>query len=135
LYYKVNSKGDFLSKLNTGKRYDIIHVSAHGPPKNHVGIGNGSTWLASPEEIEATNHKARLLFANACLANRMIMAKAFKGARHFLAPVTDVEWIDAAVFSSLFYKRYIVDGSEMESAFKYAKKRTQTSKDYPYYWE
>jgi hypothetical protein len=135
LYYKINSKRSFLRKLNTGKHYDIIHISAHGPPGGKVGIGNGSTWLAEPEEIAATNHNARLVFANACLANRKIMADAFKGAQYFLAPMTQVEWKDAAMFSLMFYKRYILDGVEMENAFKYARLRTQTSKDYHVYWE
>jgi len=135
LYYKINSKKAFLSKLNAGKRYDIIHISAHGPPKNEVGIGNGSTWLAKPEEIEVTNHRATLVFANACMANKKRMAEAFGGARYFLAPTTEVEWINAALFSLVFYKRYVVDGNEMQSAFEYARKRTQTSKDYPDYWE
>jgi hypothetical protein len=69
LYYKINSKKEFLRKLNTGKRYDIIHISAHGPTENGVGLGNGRTWLAKPEEIETTNHRATLVFANACLAS------------------------------------------------------------------
>lgn len=94
-----------------------------------------STWLAKPEEIEVTDHKATLVFANACLANKKAMAEAFKGAQYFLAPNTEVQWIDAALFSLMFYKRYVVDGTEMRSAFEYARKRTQTSKDYPDYWE
>jgi hypothetical protein len=135
LYYKIKSKRDFLSKLDAGKRYDIIHISAHGPSDNEVGLGNGSTWLAKPEEIEKTNHSAKLLFANACLANRQVIAEAFKGAKYFLAPKTEVLWIDAALFSLMFYKRYIVDGVSMRNAFDYARKRTQTSKDYPNYWK
>ena len=136
LYYRINSKKEFLSKLNTGKRYNVIHISAHGPSDcQEIGIGNGSTWRASPEEIECTNHKATLVLVNACLANRRAMADAFKGAKYFLAPKTDVEWVDAAMFSLTFYKRYIVDGISMRNAFKYAGTRTQTSDDYPNYWE
>lgn len=135
LYYKIKSKRDFLNKLDTGKRYNIIHISAHGPANNEVGLGNGSTWLAKPEEIENTNHKATLLFANACLANRQVIVDAFKGARYFLAPVTEVLWVDAALFSLMFYKRYLVDGKSMRGAFEYARRRTQTSNDYPDWWE
>ena len=134
LYYKINSKKEFLRKLNTGKRYDIIHISAHGPTENGVGLGNGRTWLAKPEEIETTNHRATLVFANACLASSKIVADAFEGAKYFLAPKTEVGWIDAAIFSILFYKRYLVDNKRMQSAFEYARRRTQTSRDYPDYW-
>lgn len=135
LYYKINSKKEFLAKLNTGNRYDIIHISAHGARRNEVGIGNGSTWLAKPNEISLTNHKAKLIFVNAFSASNKVLAEAFKGATYFLAPKTDVRWIDAALFSLMFYKRYIVDSIEMQNAFKYARKRTQTSRDYPNYWE
>ena len=135
LYYKINSKKSFLSKLNTGKRYDVIHISAHGPPEGEVGLGNGRTWMAKPKDIETTNHKAILVFANACLASKQVIANAFKGAKYFLATRTEVEWIDAALFSLVFYKRYIVDGISMRSAFEYARKRTQTSGDYPNFWE
>jgi hypothetical protein len=134
LYYKINSKKEFLSKLNTGKRYDIIHISAHGAPGNEVGLGNGSTWWVTPEEIVKTKHKAKLVFANACLANKKTIADAFKGAKYFLAPDTVVQWIDAAIFSLTFYKRYIVDGTRMHSAVAYARRRTQTSRDYPSLW-
>jgi len=135
LYYKINWKKEFLSKLSTGKRYNIIHISAHGPPKGKVGIGNGRTWLAEPKEIEKTNHKATLVFVNACLANKQSIADAFKGTKYFLAPKTEVDWIDAALFSILFYKRYIVDGVRMRNAFEYARQRTETCNDYPNYWE
>lgn len=134
LFYKVNSKRDFLKKLNTGKRYDIIHISAHGAPKGKTGIGNGTTWWATPEEIKETNHNATLIFVNACLANKLAIAEAFR-SRYFLAPVTEVEWVNAALFSLMFYKRYIVDGVSMRRAFEYARNKTQTSSDYPNYWE
>lgn len=135
LYYKVRSKKEFLNKLSRGKRYDIIHISAHGAPRGKVGIGNGRTWLAEPKDIEETNHKATLVFVNACLANKKPIADAFKGAKYLLAPKTEVDWVDAALFSILFYKRYIVDGISMRSAFEYARKRTQTCDDYPNYWK
>jgi hypothetical protein len=134
LYCKVKSKRDFLRKLDTGKRYNIIHISAHGTLNDQFGLGNGSTWLATPEEIAKTNNRATLVFANACSANRKILADAFKGSKFFLAPKTEVEWINAAMFSLTFYKRYIVDGVSLRNSFKYARNRTQTCKDYPDYW-
>jgi hypothetical protein len=50
------------------------------------------------------------------------------------ATQTKVDWIDASMFSVLFYKRYIVDGISLHNAFEYARKRTQTCVDYPIYW-
>lgn len=135
LYYKVKSKREFLNKLSRGKRYDIIHISAHGAQRGKVGIGNGRTWLATPEDIKETDHKATLVSVSACVANKKPIADAFKGAKYFLAPKTEVDWVDAALFSILFYKRYIVDGISMRNAFEYARKRTQTCDDYPNYWK
>ena len=136
LCYPVTSKTEFLSKLNTNKRYDIIHISAHGSTngRKDASIGNGSTWQASSEEIAETGHRAGLVFVNACVSSRQKMAEAFH-SKYFLAPISSVRWDDAALFSLMFYKKFIVDGIKMESAFRFAKKHTKTGKDYPVYWE
>ncbi|MEM2129200.1 MAG: hypothetical protein QXZ70_01235 [Candidatus Bathyarchaeia archaeon] len=68
------------------------------------------------------------------MANKLKIAEAFK-SEYFLAPITEVEWINAALFSLVFYKRYVVDGVGMQSAFEYARTKTQTCSDYPKYWE
>lgn len=134
LYYKIRSKKEFLRKLDTGKRYDIIHISAHGGKEGKVGLGNGSTWLATPEEIEQTSHRARFVFASACLANRKALADAFNGAKFFVAPQTEVPWTKAAIFSIIFYKRYLADGISLRRSFEYARNRTQICRDYPDFW-
>jgi hypothetical protein len=133
LYYPVTSKEGFLSKLSTDTKYNIIHISAHGSPK---GIGNGSTWEAKMEEIaekKTKNLKANLVHVSACVANRKKLADAFN-SNYFIAPDTEVDWINSAMFSTLFYKRYIVDGKPLHTAFEFARKRTQTCCDYPVYW-
>lgn len=135
LYYKIKSKKDFLNKLNTGKHYSIIHIAAHGPDEGEVGLGNGSTWLARPEELKKTKPKTTLLHASACSASNKILANSFQDVDFYLAPKTEIDWINAAIFSMLFYKRYIVDGISMQSSFEYARRRTHTCKDYPNYWE
>ena len=132
LYYQVKSKSEFLSKLGTKKKYDIIHISAHGSP---TGIGNGSTWECSTDEIgEAHNARTKLVHVSACESFYREMAEAFN-ARFFLAPKKKVDWIDTAMFSMMFYKRYIVDNISMRRSFKYATRRTQTSSVYPDYYE
>lgn len=132
LYYPVGSKSEFLKKLGTKKKYQIIHISAHGSP---TGIGNGSTWEASVHEIsDANNARAKLVHVSACQSCYREMADAFNST-FFLAPKKEVEWIDAAIFSLMFYKRYLVDGISMRRSFEYARTRTQTSSIYPDYWE
>ncbi|HML02345.1 MAG TPA: hypothetical protein VK487_03115 [Candidatus Bathyarchaeia archaeon] len=132
LYYPVTSKTKFLKKLGTKKRYDIIHISAHG---SSTGIGCGKAWEVSPDEIKSV-HSARtkLVHVSACQSSYKEMADAFN-SEFFLAPRTDIEWIDAAMFSMMFYKRYIVDGISMRNAFEYARTRTQTASVYPNLWE
>jgi len=39
------------------------------------------------------------------------------------------------ILDACMHKRYIVDGVKMQSAFEYAKNRTQTKTAYPNYWE
>ena len=104
--YSVRSKSELLSKLDTGKRYDIIHISAHGSKEGQhdVTIGNGSTWRVSAEEVSEVNHRAKLVFLNACVSNTKKMAEAFN-SDYFIAPSTEVRWDDAAIFSLMFYKR------------------------------
>jgi hypothetical protein len=133
LYYTVKSAEELISKLKTKTKYDIIHISAHGSPK---GIGDGKTWEVKTEEIiEARTpfRKAKLVHLSACVSSYKEMADAFN-SKYFIAPKTEVDWINAAVFSVLFYKRYIVDGVLIHNAFEYARKRTQTCVDYPVLW-
>lgn len=130
----VKNKNKLLQKLTTKTKYDIIHISAHGSTD---GIGNGSTWTAKTEEIAEKRtpyYKAKLVHVSACLSNYREIAEAFN-SNYFVAPKTEVDWIDAAMFSSLFYKRYIVDGISLPKSFEYARMRTQTCVDYPVFWE
>jgi hypothetical protein len=78
--------------------------------------------------------KAKLIHVSACLANGKKMAEAFN-SQYFLAPDVEVDWVDAAIFSMLFYKLYIVDGVSFDRAFNNAKRRTKTASCYPQYWE
>lgn len=136
VFYKIRSKNEFLRKLDTGKPYDVIHISAHGEQRKEgeIGIGNGRTWWATPEEIETTNHKADLVFVNACLADRRAIAEAFN-YKYFLAPMREVPWIKASLFALMFYNRYIVDGKPIDNALEYARRRTQTCRYYLRYWK
>jgi hypothetical protein len=133
--YSVKSKSELLSKLDTGKRYDIIHISAHGLKEGprDATIGNGSTWEVSAEEIDGLHHTAKLVFLNACVSDTKKMAEAFN-SDYFIAPSTEVRWDDAALFSLMFYKRYVVDGVSIKSAFQFARSHTKTGKDYKGFW-
>lgn len=131
LHYKVKGKTDFLRKLNTDKKYDVIHISAHGG-KNV--IGSKSRWSVGPAEIRSTKHHANLVLVSACVANRKKMAEAFH-SRYYLAPSSNIDWANTAMFALMFYKRYIIDGIGAHRAFLYAREHTKTTSDFPWYWE
>lgn len=136
MYYKINSKKEFLKKLDTEKKWDIVHISAHGEAcRSDVIVGNGSTWGVTPEEIqEHSRLRAELVFVNACMNNRKRMAEAFSGCKYFLAPDTKVEWDKAALFALMFYQRYVIYGHSMERSFEYARERSGAASDYQEYW-
>ncbi len=136
LRFQVKSKREFLKKIDTRKKYDIIHISAHGTKNTRLetSIGNGRTWSVSAEDIKKTRHKAKLVFVSACVSNRAKLANAFH-SKYFLAPMTEVRWDDVALFAITFYKKRIIDNVSLPSAFSFAKKHTKTSGDFPYYWK
>ena len=134
LRYKIKSKSDFLNKLSTSKKYNIIHISAHGSPD---GISNSRTptWTARTDEIEeAHQSRTTLVHLSACQTCNKKMAEAFN-SKYFLAPLKPVEWIDAAAFSVLFYKRYIVNGISLHRSLEFARKATRTSSIYDFWKE
>jgi hypothetical protein len=134
LRYKIKSKSDFLNKLSTPKKYSIVHISAHGSPDG-VSNAKNPTWTASIDEIaEAHKAKTTLVHLSACSTCNKKMSEAFN-SKYFLAPLKPVEWIDAAAFSVLFYKRYIVDGVKLHNSLKYAAKATQTTSVYNFWQE
>jgi len=138
-YRQITSKKQFLQKLDTNRRWDIIHIAAHGDNiSGETFIGNRNTWKASAAEIKEAGHRrtgrqATLVFVNACLTSRRDMDGAFN-SKYFLAPKKEVEWIDAALFAITFYKKYIIDGKDMRPAWKFARKHTKTGSIYPEYW-
>jgi hypothetical protein len=93
LAFRIRGKREFLSNLNTGTKYDIIHIAAHGEEnRKGVLIGNGRSWSVTSEEIAGTDHRATVIFANACVGSGARLTEAFHGARYYIAPSTYVDW-------------------------------------------
>jgi len=95
----------------------VIHISAHGNSKKHpsgrrgkqTSIEIGEDDVTSDDISTLENLNADLVFVSACLTSYQDMANAFLGldVNHYLAPKTNVDWIQAALFSKMFYKRYL----------------------------
>jgi hypothetical protein len=65
------------------------------------------------------------------------MTSAFVDAnkvKYFLAPKSEIEWTQAAIFAVMSYKKYIYDRVRFETAYNFAKKNTKSGKDFPEYW-
>ncbi len=135
----IFTKKQFLDALTDGW-CNLLHVSAHGKRNNGVSeihIGNKKDTVTATDIHNLDVDLAiRSVFVSACSTSYKDIATAFDsiGVEHYAAPRTDVEWIDASLFSLMFYKRYIYDNISYGRAFEYTQKRTQTTKDFPYYW-
>lgn len=136
---QIYTKKQFLDSLTDGWS-NLIHISAHGDrsAKNteiHVGDENEPITATDINELDI-KLSLRCVFVSACLTLYKDMADAFCSleTQNYIAPKTDVDWIDAVLFSMTFYKRYIWDNVKFDNAFEYAKKHTRLGKDFPYYW-
>jgi CHAT domain-containing protein len=139
---QVRSKKEFKSLLSD-QWADIIHIAAHGYSKKHSGrrgketsIYLSRTSINSDEINKLPEIKTKLVFVSACLNSYEDMANAFlnRGVEKFIAPKTIVDWVNAALFSVMFYKKYVWDGRSFKTAFMYAKRATKLGKDFPEYW-
>ena len=140
---EINDKMQFLEQLRS-KWANIIHISAHGySSKSKSGRRGKRTSIyikderVTSEEISKLPKVPRkLISVSACLTSYQDMANAFLkiGAKHYIAPKTNLEWIDAALFYIMFYKRYLYDRKSLDASFKYARKNTKLGKHFQEYW-
>ena len=122
----IKSKEDFINKLRASREY-YIHISAHGrahvennkPTRTKIKAGiwgeldrkdifDGKTkWWPDADR------RPSLIVATACEAGRNDLAAAFwkTGCDNYIAPFRKVPWINAAVFSTLFYFNLFVNDS------------------------
>jgi len=139
----VKNKRDLINQLGLTWP-NIIHVSAHGMsykfPSGRRGkntsIFVGDECLTAEDVSALPKVPRRLVSASACFASYRDMANSFmdKGARHYLAPKTKVDWVAAALFFVMFYKRYLYDRKSFADSFNFARENTKLSKDFQEYW-
>jgi len=96
---------------------NIIHIAAHGDSECHpkgnrgketsIEVGRGS--INSREIEKLGENPLKLVFVSAYLNSYEDMANAFlnRGAEKYIAPKTKVDWVHAALFSTMFYNRYV----------------------------
>jgi len=142
---QVYTKKQFLDSLTDGWS-NLIHITAHGeskPVDNRRGKRTEIYIKDEPHTVKSSDIKnlntklnVRCVFVSACRNSYKDMADAFceLGAKHYIAPKSDVSWIEAAIFSMMFYKRYIWDVKSFKSAFNYVQEKTKLKKDFPEYW-
>jgi len=140
---EIRSKNDFLNQLSLSSP-NIVHIAAHGYSKKSKGRRGKRTsiWIKDDEEVtsqeisELPKRARKLVSVSACLTSYKDLANSFlnKGTEHYLAPKTEVGWVEAAIFFVTFYKRYLYDRKSFEDSFYYARHNTKLSKDFPEYW-
>ena len=128
---------------------NIIHIAAHGYSERHpkrnqrkgnrgketsIEVGRGS--ITSKEIKKLEKNPLKLVFISACLNSYEDMANAFlnRGAEKYIAPKTKVGWVHAALFSTMFYYRYVYKKTSFNAAFNFSSKHTKLGKDFPEYW-
>lgn len=138
----VKNKRDLLNQLSLTWS-NIVHISAHGMsykfPSGRRGkntsIFVGDDCLTAEDVATLPKIKRKLVSISACFASYRDIANAFmdKGAGHYLAPKTKVDWVEAALFFTMFYKRYLYDRDSFDGSFNFARENTK-SKDFREYW-
>ncbi|MHA1706434.1 MAG: CHAT domain-containing protein [Promethearchaeota archaeon] len=136
----VNDKKQFLDLLGD-EWANVIHISAHGYSRKFKSgrrtlIYVKDESVTSKEIAELPNITRKLVSVSACLTSYKDMANAFIniGAKHYIAPKSEIDWVDAVVFFIIFYKRYLYDQISFHRSFNYARKHSSLSKDFPEYW-
>jgi hypothetical protein len=139
----VRNKTDLINQLGLTWP-NIVHISAHGlshkfpsgrrGKKTSIFIENECLTSKDVSKLSKINRK--LVSVSACYASYKDIADSFttKGAEHYLAPKTNVDWVKAALFFVMFYKMYLYDRKSFDLSFNYAVENTKLGKDFREYW-
>jgi hypothetical protein len=118
---RVTSKTEFLNYLRRKTdlaKFRYVHISAHGDPDNsRFELPSG---FVSPEEFPVSCFKGKVVTISACSTSRVDFVDPFMdrtGAKHVIAPIYDVAFIDAAVWYINFYYLVLHHGFTPRNAF------------------
>lgn len=127
-YVKIRSRKHFLNVVARAKE-KYIHISAHGKYNKRTNVTRlvlpyGDLDSGDIEGELASKLRNKVLFVNACEVAHHDMANAFLrcGCSYFIGPLRGVKWVDAAVFSILFYKALLVDKRDVLKSRNYAER-------------
>jgi hypothetical protein len=95
----------------------VIHVSAHGryyykkTTKLDFPSKKSITTDEKHEQLLKRSEKPVLMVFSACSVGNKDMVKSLNdaGVKYFIAPTEDVDWFDAALFLTLFYRFLFVE--------------------------
>jgi hypothetical protein len=118
----IKSKSQMLNYLTNKKdllKFDFVHVSAHGGDDNEsIELPQG---VLRPEEFPEGCFSRQIVTLSACGMSRTDFISEFietTGASRVIAPVHDVEFIDAAVWFINFYYLVLHHQYTAEGAFE-----------------
>ena len=105
--HSIKTKSQMLNYLESKRdlqKFDFVHISAHGGEDSEsVELPQGTL---KADELPEGCFSRQTITLSACAMSRMNFVSDFMettGASHVIAPVHDVEFIDAAVWFINFY--------------------------------
>jgi hypothetical protein len=120
--HRIRSKFQMLNYLRSKRdlpRFDFVHISAHGGDDNQsIDLPQG---ILRPEELPEGCFSRQTVALSACGMSRTGFVSEFMettGASQVIAPLNDVEFIDAAVWFINFYYLVLHHKYTMEGAFE-----------------
>jgi hypothetical protein len=125
-YRKAQSKAQFIELLSSiSKNTVLIHVTTHGScrgkPEKFIGFWtpDGDVTL---KDIKAADIdlSGKTVLSTACFSGQKAPRKAFKEAtdcKHYIAPIKDPHFYNAALMCHIFYHKHLVLGRSVKKAF------------------
>lgn len=95
----------------------LVHISAHGryyyKKTTRLDFPSGNSIVADEicKTLKKRKERPMLMVFSACSVGNKDMVKCLKEAnvKHFIAPEEDVDWPDAAMYLTIFYRLLLVE--------------------------
>lgn len=115
------TKKSFLNLLK--EESDFLHISAHGDinktdKKNRHVLKIGKGKIVTPEEIQKSKPRAKIIFVSACFAGYFDLASAFfdkKKGGLYLAPMRNVPFDEAFLVALQFHRGAFLEKSKRKA--------------------
>jgi hypothetical protein len=128
-YQRARSKAAFIDLLSSiSANTDVVHVATHGRyKKTREGKNFVDFWTPDEDGVTIKDIKAasidlsgKTILSTACFSGQKAPRKAFKettDCKHYIAPIKDPRFYNAALMCHIFYHKHLVLGRSVKKAF------------------